>query len=66
MYIEVIQDTTKTLEVEWGIVWIVEVFMVTIWEVIKGMGEITIIEEVIIEINYRNKLRINYRNYRNC
>ena len=51
MLIEVIQDIIKTLEVEWGIVQIIEVVMVTILKVIKGTGEIiiiTIIEEVII------------------
>ena len=53
MLIEVIQDIIKTLEVEGGIVQIIEVVMVTIREVIKGMGEIiiiTMIEEVIIGI----------------
>ena len=51
MHIGVIQDTTKTLEVEWGTVWIIEVVMFTIWEVIKGTGEITILERG----NYRNQ-----------
>ena len=52
MLIKVIQDIMKASEVEWGIVQIIEVVMVTIQEVIKGMGEIiiTIIEEVIIGI----------------
>ena len=53
MLIEVVQDIIETLEVEQGIVQIIEVVMVTIQEVIKGMGEIiiiTIIEEVILGI----------------
>ena len=51
MLIEVIQDIIKTLEVEWDIVQVIEVVMVTIQEVIASLGEIiiiTIIEEVII------------------
>ena len=48
MHIETVQDTTKTLEVEQGIVWLIEVVMVTIQEEIKGTGEIiTITEEVV-------------------
>ena len=53
MLIEITQDIIKTLEVKWGIVQIIEVVMVTIHEVIKGIAEIiiiTIVEEVIIGI----------------
>ena len=49
MLIKVIQDIIDTLEIEWGIVQIIEVDMVTIKEVIKGRGQITI-EEVILGI----------------
>ena len=51
MLTEIIQDIIKPLEVGQGIVQIIEAIMVTIQEVIKGMGEIiitTIIEGVII------------------
>ena len=50
MYIEVVQDSTKILEAEQDIAQIIEVVMVITWEVIKGMGEIMIIEGVAIEI----------------
>ena len=59
MYIEVVQDTTKALEVEQGIVQIIEVVVVTIWEVIKGTGEI-IIEEVIIGIKVMTGIGVDH------
>ena len=60
MHMEVVQDTTKTLEVEEGIVQIIEVIMVTIWEVIKCMGIIIIIEKVIIGIKVRIGIEIDH------
>ena len=53
MYIEVIQDIIKTLEVEQGMFQMIEVVTVIIQEVIKGTEEIIItktIEEAIIGI----------------
>ena len=60
IHIEVVQDTTKTLDVEWGIVWIIEVVMVTIWEIIKGTGEIIITEEVITGIGVMTEIEVDY------
>ena len=51
MITEVIQDTIKTSETECHIVPMVEVAMATMHEVIKGMEEITVMEEVVIEIS---------------
>ena len=51
MIAEVIQDTIKTSETEHHTVPMVEVVMATTHEVIKGMEEITIMEEVVIGIS---------------
>ena len=52
MYIKVFQDIIKTLEVEQGTVQIIEVLMVKMQGLFKGIGEIiiTIIEEVMTGI----------------
>ena len=50
MSIEVIRDIIKILGVGQHIVPIIEVVMVTMQEVIKGMEDITIMEEVVMEI----------------
>ena len=60
MHIEVIQDTNKTLEVEQGIVQMIEVVMVTIQEIIKGMGKIIMTEEVIIGIKVMIGIEVDY------
>ena len=50
MSIEVIQDIIKMLRVEQHLVPIIVVVMAIMHEVIKGMEDIAIMEEVVIEI----------------
>ena len=44
MHKEVVLDTAKILEAEWDIAQMIEADMDIIWELIKGMEEIIIIE----------------------
>ena len=60
MITDVVQDTIKTSEMKCYIVPVVEVAMATMHEVIKGMEEISIMEEVVIGISSIIKIGVGH------